>query len=133
MVIVYFCKRRFMKIYMCDKYLSGKCRNGTCQHALRHEENCHCMDPFCDHMGDNVTCVLQNIIEDNVMKKCPFCHSDAEVVELVDVDGDYPLDEPPVFKPCCTNIQCILRKGTVMRYRSIEDAVYAWNTRKENI
>ena len=63
----------------------------------------------------------------NVLK-CPFCGSDVQIQELIDVD--YELENGrKAFRLCCDNLYCIMYNGTFNYYPTEEMAIKCWNER----
>ena len=57
------------------------------------------------------------------VKPCPFCGTEAEIIESF-VGGFY--------SPLCNNPECFMRIGTEYKWGSKESAVSAWNKRKKD-
>ncbi len=68
------------------------------------------------------------------LKSCPFCGQMPKVY----VDRRYPywptddMVQVDVFEICCVNQKCIIYNANDIYYRTIEDAMEAWNRRDGN-
>ena len=61
------------------------------------------------------------------LKKCPFCGGKAQIIERANYSY-LTGKETPRFIAQCAEMKCIGR--VTKRYRTVEEAIAAWNRRK---
>ena len=61
-------------------------------------------------------------MSDETLKPCPFCGSDATLVEV-------QINEVQKYDAVCENEDCPVRPALLRYSKSREDAILKWNTR----